>query len=156
LAEQARIQLDARTGRKTPDEVWQRMQRKLARHTVSASDVAAVAALVSCDLEGHCALPPREMVAIFLAALGHEPPSVEVLGIYANYAQNRLGDTELALRLTRQAVQQAPGDVRARRNLLAMLLASGKMDEARAEFAAARRLFPELERNPLFAALRAD
>ena len=71
------------------------------------------------------------MLQVYLAASAHEPPDPAVLYSYAIFAANRLQDSELALRLARDAAKSR--DVQYQLNLVNFLIDLGRWQEARAE-----------------------
>lgn len=135
LAEQALIMLASRTHAPTQAAWWERMQRKLESEPVGPEELGAIAALTRCSLDGNCQLPPDRMLSIFAAALrsGDNP---EVLNIYGDYVVNVLGDSDLALRLWREASRLRPREVQYHINCARLLIALRRFDEARAEIAA--------------------
>ena len=137
LAEEATIVFAVRNGIAVDPQWWQQLRAKLARRAASAQDIAALGALTDCVVERLCKLPTDEMIASFTTALAHGPQA-NLLDVYGNYALNELGDTELALRLMQEAVVLAPREPQHRDNLVRLLIALGRYDEARREIAALR------------------
>jgi protein involved in temperature-dependent protein secretion len=71
------------------------------------------------------------MVDAFLAALSHANPSARLLANYGDYAWNVLGDQALGLNMIENAIKTAPSEPAYRITLVRMLVATGKMDQAR-------------------------
>ncbi|HWU53362.1 MAG TPA: hypothetical protein VN153_11160, partial [Tahibacter sp.] len=126
-----------RNGLAVDPQWWQQLRAKLARRAAGPQDIAALGALTDCLVENVCKLPQEEMIASFTTALAHGPQA-NLIGVYSNYALNELGDVELALRLMQEAVVLAPREPQHRDNLVRLLIALGRYDEARHEIAALR------------------
>lgn len=122
----------AQTGRPLKDEWWEEMIRKLATRPIGPQERGALASMNECAVVGKCRFPPRAMLAVFTAALSRRDDT-EVLNVYGNYVMNVLGDRELAERIAREVSARAPGNLQYRENLIRMLVALGKYDEARAQ-----------------------
>lgn len=137
LAEEATIVFAVRNGLAVDPQWWRQLRAKLARRAAGAQDVAALGAMTDCVVESVCKIPHDEMIASFTTALAHGPQA-NLLGVYANYALNELGDAELALRLMQEAVVLAPQEPQHRDNLVRLLIALDRYDEARREIAALR------------------
>jgi len=114
---------------------WTSLQDKLRRRKPGPQEISALYSLSQCTFDGSCRFAPERMIESYLAGLAHEPPSLELMAGYANFALNALGDSDLALQLTRDCVQRAPANAQYRRNLVAVLVRAGRLDEARREFA---------------------
>ncbi len=116
LSDQGLLILAARSGLPLDPAWWTRLQDKLRRRALGVQDISALRALVNCATSRDCAFPPEDMVATFLAALDRNPRSTQLLSIYADYALGVLGDAELALRLTGDALAIDPRDPQLVRN----------------------------------------
>ena len=126
LASRARLPLDPRW--------WNHMKVRLSLGPIGPQETGALAALVTCEINSLCAFPPDQMLQTFAAALsrGAHP---EVLNIYANYALNSLGDSELALRLWREAKSANPAEPQYRIALIKVYISEGDFVAANQEIA---------------------
>jgi hypothetical protein len=150
LPDQGLLMLSARMHEPTSPDVWQRMQRKLAKQPLSAQDISALYSLGQCAIDGDCALPEAQMVASFVAALNHPSPDSRVLSIYANYAINVLHDANLAIDLAQDSMARTPRDLQARRNLLLLLQSAGRHDDAMALYRKTLLEMPDAARDRAF------
>jgi len=76
---------------------------------------------------------------VYLAAVGNGGGTPSNLYSYAIFAQGRLHDSELALRLVYEATEKSPNDPQYRLNLVDFLISLAKRDEARAQLAILKR-----------------
>lgn len=136
LADQALLMQSQHLGRADDQRWWAALQEKLHRRKPGPQEIAAVYSLGRCVLDGSCHFAPEHMVESYLAGLSHDPPSLELMASYANFALNALGDSDLALQLVRECVQRSPRNAQYRRNLIVVLARTGRSDEAKREFAA--------------------
>lgn len=125
------IMAAARAGLPIQDAWWDGLTQKLSQRPPTPEDSSALAALTDCQRSGRCVVDDRRMLQVFLAASAHEPANPAVLYSYAIFAENRLGDTELALRLARDAAKSR--DPQYQLNLVNFLLDLGRHTEAREE-----------------------
>ena len=125
------IMTASRTGLPVEPSWWDGLRRKLAARAPTPEDASAVAALTACQRSGRCVIDDVRMLEVYLAASAHEPPDPAVLYSYAIFAANRLQDSELALRLARDAAKSR--DVQYQLNLVNFLIDLGRWQEARAE-----------------------
>lgn len=132
LPEQALIMMSAKTGLPQMEPWWDRMISKLGRKKPSVDDVGGLLSLARCSYEPDCPLPRHRMLKAFLAALDHPQPSPRLLGGYATYAWNALGDPALAQSMAEAAVEAAPLEPAYRITLIQILLAAQRTDEAQA------------------------
>jgi hypothetical protein len=132
LPEAALIMLASRTHRRIDDAWWDSMRDKLASRRPTVEDSAGVKSLTACQREGLCALDDPRMLQIYLAGLRNGPPDAGILYSYAIFAFNRLGDSTLAMRLTREAADVS-SDPQYRINLANFLLDENEPDAARVE-----------------------
>jgi hypothetical protein len=139
LPEQAGLIVAARTGRKPPRALWASMQEKLRTKPITAQTTGALQALAQCDDAGGCGFDVQDMLDTFLAALS-QGDNAEVLNIYASFALNELRDVDLALRLREETVRVRPDQAQYRINFAELLIALGRLDEARAQIAALRSI----------------
>jgi len=79
------------------------------------------------------------MVATFAAALA-ERPRPEVLNVFANYVLNVMHEPALALQLWQEAAELNPRQPQYRISQAQLLVAMGRLDEARAQVAHLRRM----------------
>ena len=118
---------------------WQELRAKLAARPAGPQDISALAAMTDCVIAAQCDFPINEMLDTFTTALAHGP-SANLLGTYANYAFNVLGDSELALRLLDETITLEPKEPEHRVGLVRILIALDRFDEAQTQIAALRRL----------------
>jgi hypothetical protein len=130
LSDQALLILSSNLKRPINPDIWPRLQDKFRRQPLSVQNISALYSLTQCSIKEICAFPPPEMIGCFTAALSHQPPSVGILSIYADYAANVLVDVPLALELARSAVALAPTELQLRMNVLVLLEGSGRRSEA--------------------------
>lgn len=137
LPEQAGLILAARAGQPLPEAWWAGLVAKLGKDPVGHQQMAAIAALVECANIGHCRFPRDRMIEVFAAAMsrGEQP---ELLNLHGAYAVQTLGDPQLALELWREAVRSKPSEPQYHDNLSRLLIALGRLDEARAQIAELR------------------
>lgn len=131
LPEQALIMLSAKTGLPQMEAWWDQMIFKLGRKKPSVDDVGALLSLARCSPEPDCSLPRHQMLGAFLAALDHPQPSPRLLGGYATFAWNTLGDPALAQAMAEAAVEAAPKEPAHRITLVQILLAAQRTEAAR-------------------------
>jgi predicted small lipoprotein YifL len=129
---QGALLLAARTNSPVPSQWWLQMQSRLRSRPASPQDLASLASLTNCSIEGPCRFPPAQMVATFLSAL-EQRDDAEVMSVYGNYAYNVLRDKELAERLWRQALRLRPDQPEYHVTLIKMLIRQGRSAEARRE-----------------------
>jgi hypothetical protein len=154
---QGALLLAARVDSPIPDEWWSQMQSRLRRNPASPQDLASLASLTNCSIEGPCRFPAAQMVATFVSALElRDDP--EVMSVYGNYAYNVLRDKELAERLWRQALRLRPGQPEYHITLIKMLVRQGRDAEARREIARLRAMgrFGQYDKVAAELQLRAD
>ena len=132
LPEVALIMTASRTGRPIKDAWWDSMRVKLQRTRPTIEDSAAIKSLTTCQRVGRCVLDDPHMLDIYLAALSSSPPEPGVLYSYAIFAFNRMHDSELAMRLAREAADTSR-DPQYRINLANFLLDQGQAEAARIE-----------------------
>lgn len=137
LPEVGLIMTASRSGLPIKQEWWDRLAGKFTRHAPTPEDSSALASLTDCQRSGHCILDDERMLQVYLAASAHKPADPSVLYSYAIFAFNRLEDTELALRLARDAAKSR--DPQYQLNLVNFLLDIGRYDEARLELDALRK-----------------
>jgi hypothetical protein len=131
LPEQALIFMNARMHLPIKDAWWDSLIAKLNTRKPGVQDESSLAALTQCARDRRCDLPKQRMVDAFLAALSHANPSARLLANYGDYAWNVLGDQALGLNMIENAIKTAPSEPAYRITLVRMLVATGKMDQAR-------------------------
>jgi hypothetical protein len=131
LPEQALIFMNARMHLPIKDAWWDSLIAKLNTRKPGVQDESSLAALTQCARDRRCNLPKQRMVDAFLAALSHANPSARLLANYGDYAWNVLGDQALGLNMIENAIKTAPSEPAYRITLVRMLVATGKMDQAR-------------------------
>jgi len=137
LPDQAALIFDNRIGRPSAAAIWQDMQKKLRTRAVGPQETGSLAALVDCSVTGRCQFPPDQMRDTFDAALA-QGDNPEVLSIFGNYALNILGDSDLALRLWREAARLEPNGSERHISLAKLYIALGRLPEAREQIAQLR------------------
>ena len=135
----ATLQLAARTGRPLEAQWWRELQAHLRDDPHSSQHNSALASLAGCAIQRLCAFPPDDMVATFAAALA-ERPRPEVLNVFANYVLNVMHEPALALQLWQEAAELNPRQPQYRISQAQLLVAMGRLDEARAQVAHLRRM----------------
>lgn len=147
LADHALLVFAARHGIPVDGAWWDDLRQKLRLRPVGAQDVLSLRAMTDCVVAGQCAFPTGEMIETFTTALARHVDA-RILDVYGNYALNALGDAALTLSLWDQAIALDPREVEYRVSLARLLIALGRIDQARTEIAAIRRLgrFGQYER----------
>jgi protein O-mannosyl-transferase len=135
LPEQALLILASRANVPVRQEWWDSFYAKLRAAPPDVSDNAALFAVFSCVRRKECRFDERQMISLFGAALAHEPPSPEVLTIYASYAINQLSDARLGLRLLDDSVALRPRNTQFRQNRAELLIAMGRKEDAKKDIA---------------------
>jgi tetratricopeptide (TPR) repeat protein len=130
LPQQALIFMNSRMGLPLKDSWWDSMIAKLGARRPGVQDESSLSALTQCAREGLCHLPPQRMVDAFLAALSHPNPSARLLATYGDYAWNVLGDRQLGLNLSEEAIAAQPSESAYRITYIRMLVALGRAKDA--------------------------
>jgi hypothetical protein len=131
LPEQALIFMNARMHLPLKDAWWNSLIDKLRSHKPTIQDESSLGSLTQCDRAGDCDLPTQKMTEAYQAALSHPAPSARLLAMYGDYAWNVLQDRNLGLRATAGAVAASPDEPAYRITLVRMLLACGRLADAR-------------------------
>ncbi|MBT2118811.1 hypothetical protein KK141_16570 [Dyella sp. LX-66] len=131
LPEQALIFMNSRMRLPLKDSWWETMTSKLKARTPTVQDESSLGALVQCARSGQCDLPRQRMVGAFLAALSHTRTGSRTLATYGDYAWNVLDDKNLGLRMATEALRASPNEPAYHITVIRMLIAQGKLDEAR-------------------------
>ncbi|MFA6231274.1 MAG: hypothetical protein WC617_14050 [Rhodanobacter sp.] len=126
LPEQALIFMNSRMHLPLKDAWWDSMITKLKSRRSTVQDESSLGALTQCDREHRCDLPKNRMIEAYMAALSHPDPSARLMAMYGDYAWNVLGDHELGVRMTEDAVKAAPSEPAYRITLVRMLVAQGQ------------------------------
>jgi hypothetical protein len=150
LADQALSLLYAYSGRDVPAYVWHRLENKLATQPLTAENIGALYTLARCEIAGACRFPHEVLKKCFDAALARSPSNVAVLSMYADFANNVLHDSSLAIELGKQAVTLEPRNIDLRINVLILLQTNGKIDEARAFYRQTERELQNARQNAAF------
>jgi hypothetical protein len=140
LPEQALIFMNSRMHLPVERKWWTSMARKLAAHPPTVQDESSLEALSSCLRQTSCDFAAQDLLDSYLAALGHPKPGARLLGMYANFAWNNLGDRSLGLRVQKQAVAASPGEAAYRIGLARMATVSGDFAEAHTQIDALQRM----------------
>ncbi|HEV2620734.1 MAG TPA: hypothetical protein VGU65_01440 [Frateuria sp.] len=130
LPQQALIFMNSRMDLPLKDSWWDSMIAKLGARRPGVQDESSLSALAQCSREGLCHLPPQRMVDAFLAALSHPNPSARLLATYGDYAWNVLGDRQLGLNLSAEAMTAQPAESAYRITYIRMLVALGRARDA--------------------------
>lgn len=139
LPAQALLVLAARTGRPLKDAWWRDIREKLRLRPIGPQELAALGAMTRCAEEGDCRFPEDRMMAIYLAALDQQE-NPELLTMYGSYALHVLHDPALALRLWTHAAEVEPGNPQYRINLIKLLIAVGRREQAMEQISVLRGL----------------
>jgi protein O-mannosyl-transferase len=131
LPEQALIFMNARMHLPLKAAWWDGMIAKLKARRPGVQDESSLGALTQCVREQRCDLSTDHMMEAFLAALSHPHPSARLLATYGDYAWNVLDDHTLGEKMTAEAVQAAPTEPAYRVTLVRMLVAQGRIADAR-------------------------
>lgn len=131
LPEQALIFFNSRMGRAVDDAWWTSMATKLRSRRVTVQDESSLIALAQCKRGGSCRFPNPPLDSAFRAALSHSSPTPRLLAAYGDFAWGELRDRTLALTMFRRAVDLSPDEPAYRLSLARLLLADGKIPEAR-------------------------
>jgi protein O-mannosyl-transferase len=147
LADHALLVFAARNKLPLEDAWWNELRLKLQSRPVGAQDVSSLRAMTDCAVMRECAFPSAQMIETFATALQRHVDA-RVLDVYGNYALNELGDAGLALSLWTEAIAADPREIEYRVSLSRLLIALGRVDQARGEIASIRRLgrFGQYER----------
>ncbi|MBS0211835.1 MAG: hypothetical protein JSR26_01470 [Proteobacteria bacterium] len=136
---QALIFLNGRAHKPIDPRWWQEIVAKLRHGAPSQTDLSAVIFLFRCQQRGDCPDQPAEMLQTFVAALDSSGGDPNVTAAYADFALERLHDPDLAVRLARAVVASRPGVLVYRISLTKILIATHRLDEARAALDDLRR-----------------
>lgn len=121
LPDQALVYVHAIRGERTPAEVWERLQKKLTIRRAGPEYIGALRGVLDCRLAGNCLLEDEALFNTLLVALESNPHSALIASLYANFAFNVIGDSDLAIRVGRDSIRLAPSELEYRANLARML-----------------------------------
>jgi hypothetical protein len=130
---QALIYLNGRAHRNIDPRWWQAITQRLHSRTPTQTDISSVIFLFRCQQHGECPDQPQELLNAFVAALTTTAGDANLMSAYADFAVMRLGDPELAVRMSRQVVASNPRVPVYRGNLVKMLIRTGRFDDAQTE-----------------------
>jgi hypothetical protein len=119
---------------------WDSLVAKLAARPPNASDARVLSNLNHCFIDGYCGKDITPLTRAYDAALSHGRARPQVLSAHAEFAWYLLHDEALAERQIREATSRVPFDPNARRNLAVLLIATGKLEEARTELERIERI----------------
>jgi hypothetical protein len=131
LPEQALIFMNSRMHLSLKASWWDSMTSKLKARIPTVQDESSLAALVQCARTKQCNLPKQRMVDAFLAALSHPHTGARTLASYGDYAWNVLEDKDLGMRMATEALHASPNEPAYHITVIRMLIAQGKLDDAR-------------------------
>lgn len=131
LPEQALIFMNSRMHLPLKESWWNTMTGKLKARAPTVQDESSLSALVQCSRTGQCDLPKQQMVDAFLAALSHPRPGARILASYSDYAWSVLDDKSLGLRMAIEALHTNPNEPAYHITVIRMLIAQGRLDDAR-------------------------
>ena len=140
LPEQALIFMNSRMNLPLKDAWWNSLVGKLRSRKPTVQDESSLGALTQCVRTHGCDLPKQEMIRAYEAALSHPDPSARLLAMYSDYAWNVLGDHELGLQMTEDAVQKSPNEPAYRVTLVRMLVAAHQHNGIEEQIEALERL----------------
>ncbi len=138
--EAALIALNTRMGRPVDTAWWPSLLEKLRSRPPSTMDANSLEYLSVCFVKRECKDGLPLLAAAYSAALAHPGAPALLLSSHAEFAWHLQGNLALAEREFRAAVARSPLDVQARRHLVLLLIAAGKLDAARAEIDAIRHM----------------
>lgn len=144
----AMIVVASHSHRPVAEQWWLNLTDRLTREPPSVDDVRALRTLMECQRKGECPPQIQQLLAAFVAALGHGTPGDQLLGNYGAFAANALGDYPLAARVLAEAAAQSPAVPDYRMDLVKVLI-------LQQDFAGAQRELARLDQLPLSPAHRA-
>lgn len=130
---QALIFINGRAHRRIDPRWWEAIIQKLQDRTPTQSDIGALIFLFHCQINGECPPQKEELFQAFTAALTRSNGNVNLISAYSDFAFRDLDDAELAERMARNAVEIRPNVPVFRANLIHLLIAVRRYDEAAAE-----------------------
>ena len=139
LPHSALLLLAARTGQPLQNAWWAQMQARLQVDPIGVQEATAVAGLVRCAREQRCAFPPEHMLETFSAGLS-QGPNAEIINLKADYTINVLHQPMAALALWQQAIALKPREPQYRINLVKLLIAMNRIEDAREQVRVLRHM----------------
>lgn len=127
------IAISQRFGRPVSPDWWPALLEKLRLHPPEITDAQALESLSQCFSRSECKDGLQLLAQAYSAALAHPSPSTFLLSSYAEFAWQLQNDKVTAERQFRRVVDKSPRDPQGRRHLVLLLIAAGKLDEARTE-----------------------
>lgn len=131
--------------KKPPEESWIiNLKNRLKNTPTTSSRITSLNLLSKCGKENTCILPSNTITDIFNSAL--ENPTLvrrhraAVLSVLVNFYGNQLNNPSMALKLAIEAKNEAPNHTHYRLNLIRVLIALNKYDEAEKELSEASSL----------------
>jgi hypothetical protein len=131
--------LAARTGTPVRAEWWRDLDRRLREQPFGVQEINTIASITRCVRAKGCDFAQAEMQDMFEAVRSHGP-NAEICNIQADYVFNVLRQPEEGLRLRQCAIDLNPGEPQYRINRARVLIALGKMAEAREDIATLRAM----------------
>jgi MYXO-CTERM domain-containing protein len=135
LPEELLIEIYAATGHAETADVWRSLIAKLHARVPSVPDISALTGLAECQISKRCPDEAARLLEAFLAALGHPDPSAALLSAYAGFAAAVLHDLAAAEQAARDAVARDPQRLAYRTDLVQLLIAAGRLEDADKELA---------------------
>jgi hypothetical protein len=135
---------------------WEAIAEKLQSRAPTITDLNAVTFLFHCQQRGECPAQTQELLGVFITALRASDGNVDVMSAYADFALSVLHDAELAERMSRAVVAAKPQVPIYHANLVHILIAIGKFDEAEAEIDQLKQLNLGGSYDSMIADLRAN
>lgn len=120
------------------------LKRRLRNAPFAAASASWLDTLVRCQSEKRCRLPDQEVASILQSGLDNPTlfgiAQATSLTAASNFMANQIHNYENAMRLSYQAVEAAPRELQYRLNLIGLLIAVKKFDEARQQIILIRHL----------------
>jgi hypothetical protein len=148
LHEQLLIVAHAQLGLPIEQRWWESLIAKLKDRPPTTADIGALGALFRCQADNACPRDFDKMRQAFEAALKWPRPDGVLLSLYGAFAQNALNDSRLAEEQYRASIKRAPSEPLTYANLIRLLASEGRLNDARVELDALKRLdhFGSLDR----------
>jgi hypothetical protein len=119
---------------------WRSMIEKLRSRPPTTSDISALMELQHCYADGVCTGPIDGLRLAYEAAASHPSSNGVFLSSYGELAEHFLQEPDLAEKQFRAALAVAPDEPTTHANLITFLIHHGRLDEARVEIEALRRM----------------
>lgn len=134
LCEQGLIMVASLRHEPVDPSLWTSIIRKLRDTTPSSSDATAMTSLFHCQMNERCPRDFANLAAALQAGIDHPAPNERMLTVYGQFAWLVLDDLDLAERVMREVIAIKPHATEARANLIAVLIQSRKLEDARSEY----------------------